>query len=117
MTDYSATAYLQLSAVNALLGQIGQDILGVCVEFDQGVLVLRAFSRMDLGEDQVDGLDVALTEIVADHSSAHRARLELYKTDGRCLGAEGVWVHVRLGHIGVSTTDARYERPTMYRER
>jgi hypothetical protein len=55
-----------LSASRALLGAVTKHLRGVTVAYNNDLLIFRAYFDKGASSDEIESLDIALTEIIAD---------------------------------------------------
>lgn len=87
------------SVQRALLANVGVHVVGVAVHDEPTAVIVEAFVTEGLTEDEHEGLEVALTEVIADlpNPVQHPARLVIKKLAGTHLVSKGDWAYVRLG--------------------
>ncbi len=90
-------AYLLLSVQRALVGRIGNEILGITVEWDWKNIWIRAYIEGAISELQREELDEAETEVWADFSPAETVTVEIIENAPLPLDCVGHIVYLRLG--------------------
>ena len=89
------------SVQRALLGNVGVHVVGVAVHDEAKAVIVEAFVTDGLTEDEHEGLEAVLTQVIADLGDPvqHLARLVIKKLagSGSHLVSEGNWAYVRLG--------------------
>lgn len=88
---------LRLSTQRALLGTIGCDVLGVCLEVRSSVIQLIVYIEGNSTEDQYEELDIAATEIMADTKPVIPVELQLVEHAKSPLDYHDHWVFLRMG--------------------
>ena len=87
------------SVQGALLANVGVHVVGVAVHDEQEAVIVEAFVTEGLTDDEHEGLEIMLTEVIADLRDPveHPARLVIKKPAGTHLVSEGDWAYIRLG--------------------
>ncbi len=95
-----ARSALLLSVQRALLGAIGQDVLGIYVVLEGGKHVrMRVFARGVLPDEQREALEVAATMIWADFGPSASVEVEFIENVQQLpeSGNGGTWVYAHFG--------------------
>ena len=89
-----------LAANRALLGAIGKDILAISLTLDEKILTLHVFSEGDIGEDEIEALDISTTEILADIlSEVDNVFLMIHENSSNPVPRIGKYVFIRYGIV------------------
>lgn len=92
------TELADLSILRAILGNLGEHVVGVAIQADQGTLMVEAFATDGLTDEEREGLEDVLTELLADSPRTSFGRLVVTPVTGNHLVSDGSWAHVRLGY-------------------
>ena len=90
---------LLLSVQQALVGAIGVNILAICVKTNATNVELIVFSDDNLSLDQLEALDIATTEIVADFGPDIQVSFRAIENAVQPFACGGIWVFLRLGYL------------------
>lgn len=91
-------ATLLLSTQTALLGVIGVQVLGVCLQINQKDVEMIVFSGGQLSEDEKEAFDAATTEIMGNFSPIILVDVRFIENATSPLkSCSGLWVFVRYG--------------------
>lgn len=92
------TGLADLSILRALLGNLGEHVMGVAIHAGDENLTVEAFVRDGLTEEEREGLEDVLTELLADSPAVGLGQLVVTPVTGNHLVSDGIWAHVRLGY-------------------
>jgi hypothetical protein len=102
-----------LSAQRALLGAIGPQILGVCVNWTGQEIEVEVFAECHLSLDQKEDMEIVGTEIGADFPISVSVKVKIVENAQSPLRGSGAWVFVRSGYSAESQSDPFLTRDTI----
>lgn len=95
-------ADLLLSTQHALLGRIGNSVLGICIKEQDLVIEMTVYTDGEASEEQREELDEGLAEIVSDFPWLNRIDIHFHNASRQQrLTTVGTWVFLRL-HMRVN---------------
>lgn len=98
-----ASAYLRLSALRALVGQISPRLYGVCVDERDDQIILSFYIAPEVSDDERDDLTAAGGMVIGDYADDYELDERFIVVDDKSepLKGHGTWVLLQRGFLTV----------------
>ncbi len=93
----SRRVFVLFSLQRALVGHIGNEVLGICADLQGGEVLITVYVEGYLSDLQREALSIVETEVWGDLSSEETVKLEIVENARQPLECKGEWGFLRLG--------------------